>query len=163
MRQWWRHFRLSLSLSLSVCISLSLSLSPKVPHAQYRKRFRASYIKCPFSYDVALRSEFTLSVHLAIPDVDCSPCADSSWRSIDHLIAMVKNRVEKNVRKIENLKRSRWFVSKTDEDVVDSACENACVKLANTKSVKRVLPERHSQATTTPALASRVTRFIAQG
>ena len=31
----------SLSLSLSVCISLSLS--PKVPHAQYRKRFRASY------------------------------------------------------------------------------------------------------------------------
>ena len=38
-RQWWRHFRLSLYLSLS----LSLSLSPKVPHAQYRKRFRASY------------------------------------------------------------------------------------------------------------------------
>ena len=36
-RQWWRHFRLSLSLSLS--------LSPKVPHAQYRKRFRASYNK----------------------------------------------------------------------------------------------------------------------
>ena len=31
----------SLSLSLSLCISLSLS--PKVPHAQYRKRFRASY------------------------------------------------------------------------------------------------------------------------
>ena len=29
------------SLSLSLCISLSLS--PKVPHAQYRKRFRASY------------------------------------------------------------------------------------------------------------------------
>ena len=40
-RQWWRHFRLSLSLSLY--LSLSLSLSPKVPHAQYRKRFRASY------------------------------------------------------------------------------------------------------------------------
>ena len=34
-------FSLSLSLSLSLCISLSLS--PKVPHAQYRKRFRASY------------------------------------------------------------------------------------------------------------------------
>ena len=33
----------SLSLSLSLCISLSLS--PKVPHAQYRKRFRASYNK----------------------------------------------------------------------------------------------------------------------
>ena len=32
---------ISLSLSLSLCISLSLS--PKVPHAQYRKRFRASY------------------------------------------------------------------------------------------------------------------------
>ena len=29
--------------SFSLCISLSLSLSPKVPHAQYRKRFRASY------------------------------------------------------------------------------------------------------------------------
>ena len=40
-RQWWRHFRLSLSVSLS--LSLSLSLSPKVPHAQYRKPFRASY------------------------------------------------------------------------------------------------------------------------
>ena len=31
------------SLSLSLC--LYLSLSPKVPHAQYRKRFRASYNK----------------------------------------------------------------------------------------------------------------------
>ena len=38
---------LSLSLSLSLCISLSLSLSPKVPHAQYRKRFRASYNEWP--------------------------------------------------------------------------------------------------------------------
>ena len=34
---------LSVSLSLSLCLYLSLSLSPKVPHAQYRKRFRASY------------------------------------------------------------------------------------------------------------------------
>ena len=34
-----RKLRLSLSLSLSVSLSLSL----KVPHAQYRKRFRASY------------------------------------------------------------------------------------------------------------------------
>ena len=40
-RQWWRHFRLSFSLCIS--LSLSLSLSPNVPHAQYRKRFRASY------------------------------------------------------------------------------------------------------------------------
>ena len=31
------------SLSLCLSVSLSLSLSPKVPHAQYRKRFRASY------------------------------------------------------------------------------------------------------------------------
>ena len=44
-RQWWRHFRLSLFLSLSLSLSLYLSLSPKVPHAQYRKRFRASYNK----------------------------------------------------------------------------------------------------------------------
>ena len=36
----WRHFRLTLSLSLS------LSLSPSAPHAQYRKRFRASYNTC---------------------------------------------------------------------------------------------------------------------
>ena len=42
-RQWWRHFRLTTSVSLS--LSLSLSLSPIVPHAQYRKRFRASYNK----------------------------------------------------------------------------------------------------------------------
>ena len=52
-RQWWRHFRLSLSLSLSLSFSLSLSLYLSlslshrftVPHAQYRKRFRASYNK----------------------------------------------------------------------------------------------------------------------
>ena len=33
----------SLSLSLSLSLYLSLSLSPSAPHAQYRKRFRASY------------------------------------------------------------------------------------------------------------------------
>ena len=51
-RQWWRHFRLSLFLSLSLSLSLSLYLSLShraylmqyLPHAQYRKRFRASYI-----------------------------------------------------------------------------------------------------------------------
>ena len=32
-----------LSLSLSLSLSLYLSLSPNVPHAQYRKRFRACY------------------------------------------------------------------------------------------------------------------------
>ena len=31
---------------LSVSLSLSLSLSPNVPHAQYRKRFRASHNNC---------------------------------------------------------------------------------------------------------------------
>ena len=31
------------SISLSLSLSLYLSLSPSVPHAQYRKRFRASY------------------------------------------------------------------------------------------------------------------------
>ena len=31
------------SFSLSLSLSLYLSLSPNVPHAQYRKRFRASY------------------------------------------------------------------------------------------------------------------------
>ena len=35
----------SFSLCISLSLSLSLSLSPKVPHAQYRKRFRASYNK----------------------------------------------------------------------------------------------------------------------
>ena len=33
------------SLSLSLSLSVSLSLSPSAPHAQYRKRFRASYNK----------------------------------------------------------------------------------------------------------------------
>ena len=48
-RQWWRHFRLTTSVSLlpshyfRLTTSVSLSLSPIVPHAQYRKRFRASY------------------------------------------------------------------------------------------------------------------------
>ena len=44
-RYWWRHFRLCLS------VSLSLSLSPKVPHAQYRKRFRASYNNKKVSFE----------------------------------------------------------------------------------------------------------------
>ena len=35
------------SFSLSLYLSLSLSLSPNVPHAQYRKRFRASYTVKP--------------------------------------------------------------------------------------------------------------------
>ena len=35
----------SLCISLSLSFSLSLSLSPSAPHAQYRKRFRASYNK----------------------------------------------------------------------------------------------------------------------
>ena len=54
------------SLSLSLCISLSLSLSlclTKVPHAQYRKRFRASYnifIESNFSGSVGL-SKFVLN------------------------------------------------------------------------------------------------------
>ena len=34
---------LPLSPSLSLYLSLSLSLTPSAPHAQYRKRFRASY------------------------------------------------------------------------------------------------------------------------
>ena len=34
------------SLSVSLSVNISLSLSPKVPHAQYRKRFRASYNTC---------------------------------------------------------------------------------------------------------------------
>ena len=43
-----RHFSTTMvtslpSISLSLSVSLSLSLSPKVPHAQCRKRFRASY------------------------------------------------------------------------------------------------------------------------
>ena len=56
-RQWWRHFRLSLYLSLS------LSLSPNVPHAQYRKRFRASYNKsCEGYCQTLLFEEFTLAL-----------------------------------------------------------------------------------------------------
>ena len=45
----------SLSLSLSLCISLSLS--PKVPHAQYRKRFRASYNEKAIAVLARRRSE----------------------------------------------------------------------------------------------------------
>ena len=32
--------------SFCICLSLSLSHTPSAPHAQYRKRFRASYNKC---------------------------------------------------------------------------------------------------------------------
>ena len=40
------------SLSLSLSLSLYLSLSPSAPHAQYRKRFRASYNTSMFSCGV---------------------------------------------------------------------------------------------------------------
>ena len=60
--------------SLSVC--LYLSLSPKVPHAQYRKRFRASYdierLKCKS----AGRTTVVCVVRLAI----VSRQVASSWR-----------------------------------------------------------------------------------
>ena len=80
-RQWWRHFRLSLYLSLS----LSLSLLPKVPHAQYRKRFRASYntererdrrkwrhhcrakIGDEFTLSLAKNSHLAMSLHFPLP------------------------------------------------------------------------------------------------
>ena len=42
--------------SLSVSLSLFRSLSPKVPHAQYRKRFRASYNNADWSYGPFLAS-----------------------------------------------------------------------------------------------------------
>ena len=58
----WRNFRLSLSLSLSV----SLSLSPSAPHAQYRKRFRASYNKaspCEYGYNVKICQTWDYPLH----------------------------------------------------------------------------------------------------
>ena len=50
------------SFSLSLCISLSLSLSPNVPHAQYRKRFRASY------------NIFLVQVHSLVQDLFNEDC-----------------------------------------------------------------------------------------
>ena len=49
----------SFSLSLSLYLSLSLSLSPKVPHAQYRKRFRASYNRTGQDLIICLRFSIT--------------------------------------------------------------------------------------------------------
>ena len=48
--------------SLSLYLSLSLSLSPKVPHAQYRKRFRASYNLTLGNVKMAVPTKSTLSV-----------------------------------------------------------------------------------------------------
>ena len=54
--------------SISLSFSVSLSLSPKVPHAQYRKRFRASYYTERDGSDVTIvalklaRDEFTRSL-----------------------------------------------------------------------------------------------------
>ena len=88
-RQFWRHFRLTTSVSLlpshhfRLTTSVSLSLSPIVPHAQYRKRFRASYNKFAkviiiifdgwaqrkrrkfyFSYQTSMEKNFSLPAQL---------------------------------------------------------------------------------------------------
>ena len=66
----------SLYLSLSVSLSLSLSLShtPNVPHAQYRKRFRASYNRKRFraSYNTERERERRKWRHLSSHNGDLS-------------------------------------------------------------------------------------------
>ena len=58
----------SLSLSLSLCISLSLS--PKVPHAQYRKRFRASYNTERDGSDVTnVALKLAMNLHFPLPKI----------------------------------------------------------------------------------------------
>ena len=88
-RQWWRHFRLFFSLSLSLYLSLSLSLSPKVPHAQYRKRFRASNNK--FKY------------------FDLLPAASDKIhrlqrRGMSHCTMPLSHRLKTNIKKYPSLK-----------------------------------------------------------
>ena len=76
-RQLWRHFRLSLSLSLSfsfsLSVSLSLSLSPSAPHAQYRKRFRASYNSITVHTRTKIPRQVCL-LFLRVQDSVCNVC-----------------------------------------------------------------------------------------
>ena len=74
--------------SLCLYLSLSLSLSPKVPHAQNRKRFRASYNtererrkwrhKCrakigdEFTLSLAKNSQLAMSLHFPLPKIRTS-------------------------------------------------------------------------------------------
>ena len=88
------------------------------------------------------RSEFTPALYLDILDADRSPnAADSPRSSPDRLITMVKvkkNRktiVPKNAKQPERPRRS---VKNIDKYVINYACEDACVKVANVKSVKNV-------------------------
>ena len=79
------HIRLerrSANESLSLCISLSLSLSPNVPHAQYRKRFRASYN----TERERERRKWRHHCRAKIGDEFCTPpcqkCAPQYWRRV---------------------------------------------------------------------------------
>ena len=49
--------------------------------------------------------------------------------------------------------RPHRSVRKIDEYVIDYACEDACMKVANVKSVKKCLPGRHPQAQEHPVCA----------
>ena len=73
----------SISLSLSLCISLSLS--PKVPHAQYRKRFRASFYTEKEREREKDGSDVTivaLKLAMSFCTSPCQKCAPQYWRRV---------------------------------------------------------------------------------
>ena len=59
------------------------------------------------------------------------------------MVKLLKKEIVKIVSKNEKKKpeRPRRFVRKIDESVIDFACEDACVKVTNVKSVKKCSPE----------------------
>ena len=79
-------------------------------------------------------------------------CIWTYWMLVDRQMQQIlhkvpradqtKKEIVKNSSSLKNEKRERrrWSVREIDEYVIDEACKDACVKVANAKSVKKCSP-----------------------
>ena len=85
----------------SVSVSLSLSLSPKVPHAHYRKRFRASYNRTGQNLIICLGFSITRRAARAIQErVGTKRANFLATESVNFSATMVRQEVWREKRKL---------------------------------------------------------------
>ena len=107
--------------------------------------------------EVRVHAGTTWGVWMWIPPPPPAP-ADTLPKRL--LITMVKEMVKKKFWKMEKPEHLWRSMSNIDKDANDCACEDACVKVTNVKSVKKCSPGGRSQAA---ASTSCVSWFIASG
>ena len=86
------------SFSLSLSLYLSLSLSPKVPHAQYRKRFRASYNRKRFRASYNIANDESPSQHISVGLAKARPNYYSLLHHTLYCTTLAKRRLLRRVR-----------------------------------------------------------------